>query len=138
MLNRLLKRKPGSKRPGKDIIEGYEYKEEEKTITQVVDALKKEGYTAEFRINDEGQLQAYGNDEKTWRPEDVVIDDFFRFEGVSNPDDMAILYVIECNDGTKGTISNSYGTYADEEIDAFLNAVPDTEESSKDTEAEEH
>jgi hypothetical protein len=39
---------------------------------------------------------------------------------------MSILYAIECNDGTKGTISNSYGPMADSDVDAFLKEVEDT------------
>jgi hypothetical protein len=38
---------------------------------------------------------------------------------------MSILYAIETNDGVKGTISNSYGTYADSKVDAFLKQVED-------------
>ena len=112
------------KRPIKEIIEGYNYKEEEKTLVQVLTQLKEEGFTAEFMMTDEG-MKAMGSD-KTYQPNQVVILDFFRFEGISNPDDMAILYALECEDGTLGTLSNSYGTYADERIDNFLKQAEDT------------
>jgi len=111
------------KRPIKEIIEGYNYKEEEKTLVQILAKLREEGFTAEFIMTDEG-LRAMDND-KVYQPDEVVILDFYRFEGISNPDDMAILYVIECSDGTLGTISNSYGTYADERIDDFLKQAED-------------
>src|SRR5690349_10657649 len=97
-----------SKRPIKDIIEGYKYKEEEKTLVSVLAQLKQAGVAAEFIITDEG-LKDMAT-EKVYQPDDLVILDFYRFEGVSNPDDMAILYVLECEDGVVGTVTNAYGT----------------------------
>jgi hypothetical protein len=38
---------------------------------------------------------------------------------------MSILYALECTDGSKGTISNSYGPTADADIDAFILQVQD-------------
>jgi hypothetical protein len=55
----------------------------------------------------------------------VRIVDFYRFEGNTNPDDMSIMYAIETMDGQKGTISNSYGPYADATVDDFLKQVED-------------
>ena len=98
-------------------------KEELTTQVKVEARLNAEGFTKDFRVT-EGRLSSYDND-KTYGPEEVKIIDFFRFEGETNPDDMAILYAIECNDGTRGTISNSYGPLADTDIDAFLVQVED-------------
>ena len=112
------------KKPIAEIIEGYKYKEEEKTLVQVLAQLKKAGIEAEFVITDEG-MKDIGS-EKVFQPNEVVILDFYRFEGVSDPDDMAILYVLESEDGTLGTVTNAYGTYADERIDNFLKQAEDT------------
>jgi hypothetical protein len=98
-------------------------KKELTTQVKVEARLNEEGYTKDFRVTD-GRLCSYDNS-KTYSPEEVKIVDFYRFEGETNPDDMAILYAIECNDGTKGTISNSYGPMADSEIDEFLIQVED-------------
>jgi len=98
-------------------------KKELTTQVKIEARLNEEGFTKDFRVT-EGRLCNY-DDDKTYSPEEVKIIDFFRFEGESNPDDMAILYAIECNDGTKGTISNSYGPLADSDIDAFLVQVED-------------
>ncbi|GGK88596.1 hypothetical protein ACD591_18920 [Rufibacter glacialis] len=99
-------------------------KEEERSLINVEARLNKEGYTQDFRVTEDNRLQALTGD-KSYSVEEVKIVDFFRFEGETNPDDMAILYAIECTDGTKGTISNSYGPYADQSIDAFLKMVED-------------
>ncbi len=52
--------------------------------------------------------------------EDVDILEFHRFEGDSGYDDMAILYAVETNDGTKGLIIDAYGTYADQDLGEFM------------------
>jgi hypothetical protein len=113
-----------SSEPKKPIIEGHEYKEEEKTMVSVMAKLNQAGYKDQFRIS-KGKLERL-SDQKTWDANQVRIMDFYRFEGVTDPDDMSILYALECNDGTRGTISNSYGTYADTEVDEFMKCVEDT------------
>jgi hypothetical protein len=99
-------------------------KEELTSQVKVEAKLRKEGYTEDFRVGEDARLTTMKGD-KSYGVEDVKIVDFYRFEGETDPDDMAILYAIECTDGTKGTISNSYGPYADQNIDAFLRLVED-------------
>jgi hypothetical protein len=99
-------------------------KEELTSQTRVEAKLKSEGYTEDFRVGEDDRLMTMKSD-KAYGVEDVRIVDFYRFEGETNPDDMAIVYAIECNDGVKGTISNSYGPYADQNVDAFLKLVED-------------
>ncbi len=98
-------------------------KEEERSLINVENRLNKEGFTNDFKVT-EGRLCVMGT-EKTYSPDEVQIVDFYRFEGESDPDDMSILYAICTTDGLKGTISNSYGTYADQHVDAFLKQVED-------------
>lgn len=76
------------------------------------------GYTEDFKAEDDG-LRALRSD-KLYRPDDVTIVNFYRFEGASNPDDMSIMYAIETNDGTKGTLVDAYGTYASPEVNQFI------------------
>jgi mannose/fructose-specific phosphotransferase system component IIA len=60
---------------------------------------------------------------KTYKPDEVKIIDFYRFEGQSDPADNAIMYVIEANDGDKGTLIDAYGAYADENVNRFISKV---------------
>ena len=53
----------------------------------------------------------------------IEIINFFRFEGESDPDDNAILYVIETNDGVKGILIDAYGVYNSSKISQFLRNV---------------
>ena len=95
-------------------------KEELTSQVDVENMLNREGYIKDFRVNEDGRLCSMDEDKKTYGPEEVKIVNFYRFEGESDPDDMSILYALECSDGTKGTISNSYGPMADADIDAFI------------------
>jgi hypothetical protein len=95
-------------------------KEEMTSMTTVEKKLNSEGYTHDFTVQ-EGRLHTMDNDSaRTYSPEEITIVDFFRFEGETNPDDMAILYAIEAHDGIKGTISSAYGVYANEDVDQFI------------------
>ncbi|WP_242926245.1 hypothetical protein [Pontibacter vulgaris] len=99
-------------------------KVEERSLVNVLNRLKKDGYKTDFKVSGEGRL-CNMEDKKEFSPEEVRIVDFYRFEGESDPSDMSILYAIETKSGMKGTISNSYGPYADQKVDSFLKQVED-------------
>jgi hypothetical protein len=81
----------------------------------------REGYTENFTITDQG-LESFTN-HCNYKPEEVEVVNFFRFEGESDPSDNAILYVIETNDGKKGTLVDSYGTYNDQKVSRFMEDI---------------
>jgi len=54
----------------------------------------------------------------------VVIRGYYRFEGVSDPDDMAIVYAIETRSGVRGILVDAFGVYSDPTIGAALQHVP--------------
>lgn len=83
--------------------------------------LEFEGYTDQYKIKHD-KLYCI-NSQLEFAPENVKAVNFYRFEGISNPDDMAILYAIETNDGRKGTLVDAYGVYADGEMGDFMQHV---------------
>lgn len=92
------------------------------TLTEILDKLKEEGYTTDFNLKHnclecaENSLQVH--------PEDFVVDRIFRFEGDSNPEDEAIVYAISSEKyELKGTLVNSYGTYADDITEELVHAL---------------
>ncbi|MEJ8756943.1 hypothetical protein WG947_08055 [Pontibacter sp. H259] len=99
-------------------------KEELTTLVRVLESVRKEGYKIDFTLGDDGLLHTMDSQLK-FSPEQLKIVNFYRFEGESNPDDMAILYVLETSTGEKGTISDAYGTYSDVAVEAFMKQVPD-------------
>lgn len=92
-------------------------------LSYKLECLEKEGYTDEFRISEEG-LKCFTSGE-VFQPEDLYIVEHHRFEGITNPDDMAILYVVETKSGKKGTIIDAFGIYADTELMEFMKKVED-------------
>lgn len=46
-------------------------------------------------------------------PEQFNVDEVYRFEESSNPDDSCVVYAISSYSGMKGTLIDSYGVYAD-------------------------
>ncbi len=92
-----------------------------KSLATCLNRIVHDGYTEDFRISDKG-LESLKN-ERSYKPEQIQVVNFFRFEGESDPDDNAILYVIETADGTKGTLVDAYGIYTDPRIGKFMKDV---------------
>ncbi len=89
-----------------------------KSLSSCLEKMIADGYTDDFRALPEG-LKSLRTD-KIYQPDNVRVVNYYRFEGVSNPDDMSILYVIETNDGGKGTLVDAYGPYADADVSSFI------------------
>ena len=94
-----------------------------KTLAACLNKVVKEGYTENFKVTEEGLKSL--ETEKIYQPDQIHIVNFFRFEGASDPSESAILYVIETNNGAKGSLTDAYGMYADPDIDKFIKAVED-------------
>lgn len=92
-----------------------------KSMATLLNKVFNDGYTEDFKVTDRG-LESVQNG-KAYQPEEVNVVNFFRFEGTSNPDDEAVIYVIETGDGTKGTLTDAYGVYMDPQVSAFMKQV---------------
>jgi hypothetical protein len=53
----------------------------------------------------------------------LTIRDYQRFEGVSDPDDMSIVYALESADGTRGALVDAFGVYASPAVAAVMERV---------------
>src|SRR5688500_6131859 len=84
--------------------------------------LEEQGYTDQFRV-EKKYLQALTGAKKKYKPKDVQAVNFYRFEGITDPEDMSILYAIETTDGCKGTLVDAYGHYSDDDTGAFMQEV---------------
>jgi hypothetical protein len=91
------------------------------TLASAIAELARRGFTADLRPVAGGLRAATG---ETLRARDLVIREVHRFEGVSDPDDMAVLYAIESTTGVRGTLADAFGVYADPATDAALRDVP--------------
>lgn len=93
------------------------------TLSECINSAIEDGYVENFKVNGEELLSEDGR--KHFKPNEVGIPDFFRFEGYSDPEDNSILYLMETTDGTKGTLVDSYGSEADPNISSFIRKVQD-------------
>jgi hypothetical protein len=76
--------------------------------------LEGAGYTDEFRA-EEGGLRHLPGDH-VMAPEELLVREVVRFEGASDPDEMAAVFALECTPcGVKGTYTVAFGP----EIDAL-------------------
>lgn len=91
------------------------------TLAAVMDDLGRRGFTEHFRVVDR-RLRAVGKQE-TFSPDRVTVAEYHRFEGISDPDDMAILYGIETWNGIRGTLTDAFGYYADPRVGEFMRNV---------------
>jgi hypothetical protein len=94
-----------------------------KTLASCINKLVLDGYAADFKVSENGKELLSLTHEKLYQPEEVSIVNFYRFEGASDPADNSILYVIETNDGGKGTLTDAYGPYADQNVTKFIQQV---------------
>ena len=92
-----------------------------RTLSEASNFLMEQGYRNNFKLLGE-KLLCVETDNK-YDPDDLSIIEYHRFEGESNPSDMSIIFAIKCNDGTKGSIISSFGTYSDEKLDKFMEQV---------------
>jgi hypothetical protein len=92
-----------------------------RTLSNAIERLVSRGFTAHFGVVGD-RLRAFDSG-KTFGAHELIIREFQRFEGVSDLDDMAIVYAIESTDRTRGSLVDAFGTYANP-VSAFLHDVP--------------
>lgn len=81
------------------------------TVTEAINGLRERGYTLDFNLKPEcvecKELDIHIN------PDEFIIDEYYRFEGASNPDDNSIVFAVSSKDGLKGVLVDAYGVYSD-------------------------
>jgi hypothetical protein len=97
------------------------------SMTEAIQELKERGFTANFEFLDKAFRDVDSG--RTFKAEDLTIVEHYRFEGVSDPDDMSVVYAIESDDGTQGIIADAFGVYANPQLSSFLNNVIIREDS---------
>lgn len=89
-----------------------------RSLSEATNDLKKRGYTEDFNIKP--ACVECPSQSLILYPENFAIDEFHRFEGMSNPSDNSIVYAISSVSGTKGVLVDAYGVYAENLNDAMV------------------
>lgn len=97
------------------------------TLSSVLEKLRIKNFDNEFRWAPEGFTVGKG---RFYQPGELEIVKVYRFEEITNPSDMCILYLIQVKDnGLMGYSLDAYGTYSnhdDEEgYDNFIRMIPE-------------
>jgi hypothetical protein len=100
-----------------------------KSEKEYINVYQEKGYSESYRIQD--TMLVSGTAKMRFNPMDVHIVAEHRFEGISNPSDMSILYVIETKDGGKGTVLANYSPASDTAMAEFFNSIPKENVSQK-------
>lgn len=103
-------------------------------LTEALEKLADEGYRDTF--SREGTHLKNTRTGEVFQPEDLRVVCSFRFEGESNPDDMAVVYAVKgVKEGEgvteKGTITDAFGVYADPKLGDLVAEIPDVRKNFK-------
>lgn len=92
------------------------------TLTGDIAKARKSGYTSEFLFNGSHLIEQSTG--KTYDARQCRLAGYSRHEGMTDPGDAFIFFLIETFDGRKGYLSSPYGVYADERLMNFMLALP--------------
>lgn len=92
------------------------------TVSQYINWARTEGYDIDFQVCDK-TICATDDPKKKYLAKEAKIVGFSRFEGDSDPGDNSIVYMIETNDGKKGTLVDGYGATSNGDLVNFLKSV---------------
>ncbi|HMQ63213.1 MAG TPA: hypothetical protein PKE06_21190 [Flavilitoribacter sp.] len=91
------------------------------TLVDALASLQQRGYTDNYKFEED---QMHGIETgRQYSADEMTIVEYHRFEGESNPSDMSIVFAVESNDGRRGTLTSSYGAYADHKMLNFISKV---------------
>lgn len=102
------------------------------TISEALEHLRAKGMDKEFRWTPDGFTPGLG---KYYQPDQLEIVKTLRFEGESDPSDMAVLYILRTGDGIFGYSLDAYGAYSSHEqeegYDNFIRRIPESNHSDQ-------
>lgn len=90
-------------------------------LLEAVNGLKSRGYTYDF--NYDNACLFCDKISERFKASDLKITEYYRFEGMSDPEDSSVIYAIKSKDGHKGILIDAYGAYADEHKSAFISDI---------------
>lgn len=87
------------------------------TMSEAISRLSGAGYSSSYIAGD-GRLRC-SECHHTFDPASLMTDALVRFEGVSDPDDSAVLFALRSVDGHRGLYAAAYGCETDP-VDAVV------------------
>jgi hypothetical protein len=81
------------------------------TLSEALADLKSRGYTSDFNLHPEW-IESVPLSLRL-DPSQFHVDEVYRFEGMTNPDDSSVLFAISTLQGMKGVLVDAYGVYSE-------------------------
>ncbi len=94
----------------------------DRTLSQVLAELSEKGFKEQFVANEKNIVATASKREYT--PYQLKIVDTFRFDGMTDPGDEEEIFVIEANDGTRGTLIMAGGPDQSQNVD-LVKEIPE-------------
>lgn len=92
-----------------------------KSENQYIEEYKKKGYKDDYIFKNKKLVNTRTNKEYDAKNISIVAE--HRFEGMTNPSDMSILYILKMHDESKGNMLVGYGPSANLELAEFFMKV---------------
>lgn len=85
------------------------------TLSEALNDLTLRGYTLDFVLHTEKDCLICRKTTRQLSSDDFEIDEFYRFEGDTDPGDEMVVYALSSDKyNVKGVVVNAFGVYADE------------------------
>lgn len=92
------------------------------TVTEAVNDLQRRGYVDNISLK--ADHLKWTDKNLVLNPNDFEIDEFYRFEGDTDPGDEMVVYAISAQSlGIKGVLVNAYGMYSDTTADELISKL---------------
>jgi hypothetical protein len=88
-----------------------------RTLLEDIKHAKEKGFAEEFIYREDKLIGQ--NSKLSYSKSNCLLVEYCIHEGLSDPSDQSILFLIETSDGNKGCLSSSYGTYGDADLIEF-------------------
>jgi len=105
----------------KDLTKSEQLMPELRTLAYCTTKAVEDGFKENFDATSEGLVSRETG--KLYHAKEMKVVNFYRFEGITDPGDMAVLYVLEATDGAKGTLVDAYGTYSDFDVAKVIRQI---------------
>ncbi|RFM28618.1 hypothetical protein [Deminuibacter soli] len=92
-----------------------------RSLVRSLNKAIEDGFSRVFKID--GAALHYDTEKVSYQPGQVSLVGRYEFDETADPADNAVLYVLQTEDGVKGTLIDAAGFYASPSVQAFMAAI---------------
>lgn len=90
-------------------------------VLERLEKLEKEGFKDQVMFRDSKLINL--TSKQRYNSDQIISCREYRFEGMSNPSDLSLLFALEFDDKSKGTLTAAYGPKGDVELYEFMEKI---------------